>query len=311
MQGYSNKDYYVPWVSIPNNNSIQLDINVRKLKRNAQKDDNFKVRFIPSASNISINNQDSLVLNYDQLNSQNPIQISVDYNTVEDFDNPDYIGVYNQNGQIIGKLAVIKRDMEPQKIHFIYVDNGNGTGNLMSHNTILDFLNNYSHNQFFINWVNEGIDTLHLQNVQINNSTQMTNYMAQMYKNKTGVDVSGAENKKFFFITDIEIEKNGGQVGGNANTGGSYGALFKTDKEMKENAAHECGHLLGLPHSFCGDKSDESGLDPCLNCVKRGGTDRTITESSSNNFMDYNNPKEAFYLYQWYYIINNVDSDDN
>jgi hypothetical protein len=308
MLGYSNKDYYVPWVSIPNNNSIQLDINVRKLKRNAQKDDNFKVRFIPSASNISINNQDSLVLNYDQLNSQNSIQINVDGNTVEDFDNPDYIGVYNQNGKIIGKLAVIRKDKAIKHIHFIYVDNGNGTGNLIDHNTIMNFLNKNSHNQFFVKWKNIGVDT-----IQTNlNSTQTASRGALM--DITGIYMS--QNTDMFgevkcFITDIEVITGGGKARGVTGQGKENVALFKN--ASKEDAAHEFGHLLGLPHTFCGNdpyNKDEDTSPNCINCVKRGNADRTITKSQSNNFMDYDNIKEAFYLYQWYYIINNVENDE-
>jgi hypothetical protein len=295
IYGHPNTDYFVPWMTVTGTENYTLNVDVSNLARSAGKDENFEVRFVPSdKNNITINNQSSLRVNYNELKSIRNISIRVDENS--ELDEPHYIKVYSQNSKILGKLAILKQDKIVKDVYFVYVDNGNRITNILDHNKVLDFLNNNSHNQIFVEWESQGVDTMQINFDSPNNSTDALNRINSYYLRNYNPE-KNAETP-IFYLTNIEIPSSEGYVGGAADMISFLGAIiFKQGK--KEHVAHEFGHLNGLPHTFC----EENAIN-CSEVVNRDNINRYIPKKQSNNFMDYFNTKEVFYLYQWHYMLN-------
>lgn len=290
-------DYYVNWISLLDGQTIYIKANVDGLKSDAIKDKNFKITFRPSHGNIRINDTTHFTLSYNQLQNLAPIKIfSTAFSGMLNYIAPEKIEVLDHKGDLIGQINLICGNPEIRKVVFVYVDRGKGYAtNIITKQSLLDFLNIKSHNQFYRRWELDPDptfpDTLNIKNRYKKNSAGFTSSSAASLDSLVTYYQSSIKLTRlkagthFFFISDIPISRpnsNGGTdyVRGIADTNGFKGTIFDGGKQ--EETVHELGHNLRLNHTF-----------------EKVGS-RIISEGTTKNYMDYTSGgRYMFFLYQW------------
>ena len=333
---YGKKDpYYASNVFITPNQNISLKINVLGIKA-AEKSKNFILKFVRSKPSIKMNNLalDTLYMNYQDIIANPNIGIEVTsvitdslYRTFET------IAVLDYKNKIIGQLRLYCREIQEKKIIFIYVAHQRtkiGSKDIpdyprITETQILTHLNENSHNQLYIRWMKETrtqllgqnnqnyavIDSIDITDLKttdsFSNETTALNTLRNAYTkltNSNNASNGGVEFNKykyststngqvdFYFITNIPIsiaidddKTKTGYVAGVHVIGGNNGALF--DRGDVRVTAHELGHALNLEHSFKGVKDRDIA-----------NANRKIAKATTENYMDYDNNKKMWFLYQ-------------
>ncbi|MBL6445697.1 fibronectin type III domain-containing protein [Fulvivirga sp. 29W222] len=290
---FNGTDYYVPVMTFLPNQTATIQFYAKGLENAAKKDRDFKVTLKSTNGKITLDFQDEITIPYDQLaglsNPRIPVIIQIpNTNTIGRVDKHEYIVATDHKGELLGKIAISYGKIASTKdVKFVYVNRGNGCPS-WSVDDFLNFTNLKSHNQFFRNWHLHGVDTLDItedfkkRNSKYLNSETALETLKEQYKSKFDI-----ENTHYFFLTDIPVKgEDGGIVGGQAYTGGAFGALYNVNNSepvARESTAHEFGHLLGLQHPF---SSKEVGA-------------RAIPKGTTKSYMDYvSKGRNMFFIYQ-------------
>jgi hypothetical protein len=285
----NGNDYFVSYLTLLDQQTVTLKLDINSLSSDAQKDKNFKVTFKSTdSSSITINNRTSIVMSYNQLKATPQITIKSSQFVSFNYNSPESIQAFDQNGDLIGKLRVLCNVASEKQVVFIYVNHGNGYPTIPRAD-LFSFVNTKSHNQFFRKWIPLAnatyVDTLNLKKAYSNNASAFTSGSKILdslkYHYLKSLKINYLTNAYYFFITTINAtSSSGGKLGGVAQTRGALGVIF--DGGALEEAAHELGHNLSLEHPF----------DPAV-------APRVIPQGTTKNFMDYiQRGRNMFFIYQ-------------
>ena len=290
-------DYYTPWLTFRNGQTIILDYKVDDLEKLAQKDKEFEITFKSSSANVTIDGAQEIKLNYNTANSKNNTLIIAAGSGSSSFSSPTIITATDHKGDEIGKLAVVHGNVEPaQELEIVFVKvKHNKKYPTFNESNATFKLNEQSYNQFFRKWVNKTTtaDTLDIStHYKANKKAFQTsdgarNEISAQYLTQKQVDVSGLKSgKKYYvFVTDISISKtdkngNPGKVAGIAGGIESKYCILYYDRGAS-TVVHELGHDLGFYHTF----DAQTGS-------------RKIPEKTTESYMDYSTIRNMFFLYQ-------------
>jgi hypothetical protein len=229
-----------------------------------------------------------------------------------------------ETNEKVGELEYYCAEPIKKTVNLIYVKFKGETNypNPYTNDELQKFLNENSHNQFFIEYLiqseNFEIDQDRITFLSRKNSTEAIYYGLKVKKFPTYEwDKEVAEyNKKFdyYFVTDIEKVKTtaddgspGSYLGGAHWLGTNGGAHLKTTSPIGETQveldAHEFGHWIGIPHPF--EEKDRNG-----NIVHKSKPFikiETNQGSTKDNFMDYNVRRKTWFKLQ----LLNTNRDSN
>lgn len=318
--------YVVPWMSIISNSGANT-IRIKKINLDSSlaSDPNFWVEF-RTPNSIQIQGI-SGHLTYSQLAAIDELNIGAsEWST--NIDSLKKAGAYESlirsiyvvmnTGDTIGKLNISCSHPETKKVVFVYVNTGTGYNNSpwLQKITLLNYLNNNAHRQFFRKWeLNTSyIDTMNITTEYSSDPSRFSyaqgdsiNYhFVNYYRAKTGIDIDslnaaspGDDTNKvhFYFITKFPLADttySGTTMTINSDDGitwtGNYVGTLFSSASLKV-AAHEFGHILNLEHTFF-----DTGSLPT--------SPYHIPKYSTTNFMDYVLPSsisqlDMFYYSQW------------
>jgi hypothetical protein len=277
-----------------------------------QNDPGFAVTLLPTSPNVRVDKAASAVITSDT-------DIEITFTDILPQDEKHYLNAFDQSGELVGRLELVCRPMpnpastnNPNlaKIKFIYIVEHNKHGRIskihpLSTNSILDFLNNKSHNQLFIRWnmtmVADTVDIDSMAQAYFNshfNHNQSLNdirkdletravLVLQSYNILRGINESNDKTMhcRFFLspYTPTGTDANGlpSETRGSNDFEHSYTMAY-SGLTLKV-AAHEQGHDLFLPHTFCHEKGPKVGCPELVISKNRG-----IPENNAKkNYMDY------------------------
>ncbi len=330
---FTNKNLpvYASNISLVPNQTIQLEIDLNTRDKNSQ------FKFVRSNSSILINNTnaDTISYTYQNLKDNKIITIKVTNITQHNsYTKADNITIYDAKKNIVGKLQIFCDLPVEKELILVYVNHGNGYP-VISEADILNELNTKSHNQLHIKWkistkdslrndllgknypILKRIDVTSPYNANQNHYTNKNNVLMNLrakYQGITnhnnisdggvrieeyGLNPSYNTNNNnfiyFFFITNITVQSSASDlyIGGINDLNGNIGALFNGGG-LKE-ISHELGHALNLRHAF-------KDYKPNTDIIAEPETDdnkKPNAKGQTNNYMDYFNTKEIFFLYQY------------
>jgi hypothetical protein len=301
----SDSSYKVPWMSLLDKQSAT--INIRKVWPDSAwvvKDVNSSVTFKPNNPFIKVNNSPFVQVKYTSLNTFNTIDVYAEqWQTNNDSVRytkklaPIVKDVYavTDNLDTLGKLHLSCAKPSMKNVVLVYVNVGTGyDSTTLSKSSVLDYLNNNSHNQLMRQWQLKTSypDTLNLTSEYSLYPSTFTNkdsilyYFKKYYKAHTGYDIDHINvfqlprgNKKvhFYFFSKLTISG----VYAVTELGYYTGSIFYN--AGIKTVPHEFGHVLNLGHTF----------EPPLN----------VTQNSTTNYMDSRRAsfdgRRWFAFYQW------------
>jgi hypothetical protein len=291
-----NKKYYVPVLGVKKDQTASLNINLSNVN---VEDPGFRIQLrSTNPSKIKINGDD-----IHEITSNATIDITVK----EILNKDEYINIYDQSKEFIGKLKIVCKPMKKEKLKVVFIsDENEKTQNNISVEDIFLEVNQQGHNQLFVEWSNVGvIETIPVKELEqeylelIDNTESEEDvknkmksniiYIARAYKKYKNVFLAN-HNHFIVFIANTNPEAKEKIDVGNGmeiikETMGISHLASKTILMYKgyniKHVIHELGHQLGLPHTFC-TKEYENCTEVVLN------KNRYIKEGKvPYNYMDY------------------------
>jgi len=298
--GKNKETYYAPVMGLNQGQSATIKVIIDGFTNNVLNDKDFKIIFKPElAGKVTINGQDSLVLDATGLDNLNEITIKAVNTINQDVLTAMFINVYiSSTREKVGMLKYYCAQKVTKTVILIYTKfkDENSFPSYITPNGLSQFLNNNSLNQFFLNVV---VDSIHFTSkykvVDMNGwgNTQIINSLnLEKFGIKPGVIPTGySTTKDYFYITSLERQGTipGTHLGGFHWPGSPGGVQVKIPTSYTESAeeltAHELGHWLGLPHTF-----ERNSYVPIIVEPVKGST--------KNNFMDYNVKRKKWFQIQ-------------
>ncbi len=306
----SIKDYYAPVVTLQKNQTVRIGLDIA-VDNKAINDKNFKIVLKSENPTIlKINDKDEFIINNTNFIKTGEIQLNSKNYTAEEIFKAEKVFAYNNKNEKIGQLEYYCRKLEEAPIRFIYVDYGNGYPTTPTSNEIIIFLNNNSMNQLFMKFNLDNVPDSKLKldftdvynrltEAQRNEPYLLLDSLRSCYAKKVDSSILSRTNKTdFFFISNMIVDNPRiGPVGGIHDFQTNYGAMFSFDEPILGGIAHELGHKLNLPHTFC-----DQNARPCNELIKNDN--RLIRkEGTKSNFMDYHIDRKNWFKYQ---ILNRI-----
>ncbi|WP_160112230.1 hypothetical protein [Aquimarina sp. AU58] len=299
-----NKKYHAPVLGVKKDQTVSLKINLSGVN---QKDPDFEIELRSTKpSKIKINGD-----NIHEITSNSIVDITVKGILKED----EYINVYDQSEELIGKLKIVCKPMKKEKLKVVFISDEKKHIKNMSEDKILSALNTKGHNQLFRKWIFEGKETISIKKLieeylKVDKREKKKKIKEEMKSNIEYIAkaygwyrkvVLGSQKYSILFLSNYSnhVDKTG-RIDGENRSKRNITLMLK--ESTVKHIIHEQGHQLGLPHIFCSDT--ESFRKNCKEIIinKNRGMPKY---SAKYNFMDYQKEYEdskdtrnMFFTYQ-------------
>jgi hypothetical protein len=293
-----NAVHYASVLGINQGEEYELMINLDDFNKIIQQDEKFRLVIIPELPNkITINGQDTLIIDKNNINTLKTIKIKAANVIRDNILEPMMINVYARpSNEKVGMIEYYCADKIKKEIDLIYVkfaDETNYPTHIVS-TQLQTFLNTHSLNQLFMDITICELyhDDILTKDSIINLSNKATNSNLELLKilNTHMFNLYGNHppyyytTRDYYYITNLVRP---GIVAGTYNVGfhitGKNGGVHVAhtqsvfNETSNEIAAHEFGHWIGLPHTF-----EATSTQPLIPLIEEA-QGKTL-----DNFMDYN-----------------------